>query len=279
MPAEPGPEGRPDAERRARLLEIEVRRLRSLVPRAAQRAPKLIIVDLNGLLLYRRMAKDKGSQPPPRPADRRAGAFDVWLRPHAASFLEFLLQRFHVAIWSSAQRQNITPLLELLSGGGTPLEQRCAFVWSQQECTDTGEKHPENRHRPLFLKDFARVFDAPAHAGLYTSTTTLLLDDDAYKARNNPSHTCICPAPYSGETEDQEVLGGLGPRAELRRWLGRLALADSVPAFVAGHPWPPTDAPAPSPAPEPAESPQRTYAAEDVRNPNRAGASSTVRLP
>eukprot|EP01044_Picomonas_judraskeda_P035521 COSAG03_NODE_15231_length_437_cov_1.136095_1_plen_74_part_01 len=46
-----------DDSRRIRLLEHEVERLRLLVPTRPQREPKLIVLDLNGLLLYRRVAK------------------------------------------------------------------------------------------------------------------------------------------------------------------------------------------------------------------------------
>ena len=234
-----------DDSRRIRLLEHEVERLRLLVPKRPQREPKLIVLDLNGLLLYRRVAKDAASAPPPpRPFDKRAGAFHVWLRPHAASFLDFLLARFHVAIWSSAQLQNVLPLLKLLRPNDG--DEKFAFVWSQEQCTDTGESHPENVHRPLFLKETSKIFEDPAHAGLFSAENTLLIDDDAYKAEQNLPGTCISPDPYEGESEEEECrpggphLGGLGPRAELRRWLGRLALAHSVTSFVATAPWPPT---------------------------------------
>ena len=234
-----------DDSRRIRLLEHEVERLRLLVPKRPQREPKLIVLDLNGLLLYRRVAKDASLAPqPPRPFDKRAGAFHVWLRPHAASFLDFLLARFHVGIWSSAQMQNVLPLLKLLRPHDG--EEKFAFVWSQEHCTDTGESHPENVHRPLFLKETSKIFDDPAHAGLFSPENTLLIDDDAYKAERNLPGTCISPHPYEGETEEEECrpgglhLGGLGPRAELRRWLGRLALAHSVTSYVAAAPWPPS---------------------------------------
>ena len=209
-----------------------------------------VILDLNGLLLHRCYAKDAGSSKagesplPARPFDARAGAFHVWLRPHAASFLEFLLARFHVAIWSSAQLQNIVPLIKLLRPDDG--DEKFAFVWSQAQCTNTGESHPENVHRPLFLKETSKIFDDPAHAGLFSPENTLLIDDDAYKAEQNLPHTCISPHPYGGETEEEECqagsvhLGGIGPKAELRRWLGRLALAQTVTSYVAGTPWPPT---------------------------------------
>lgn len=232
---------------RVRLLEHEIERLRLLVPKLQQRKPKLIILDLNGLLLYRRMANESNVDRaadggPSRPADTRVGAFNVWLRPHAASFLDFVLQKFHVAIWSSAKRQNILPLLKLLFPAGDG-EDRVSFVWGQSECTDSGESHPDNVDRPLFFKEFSRVFSHPAHRGLYTEANTLLIDDDAYKAELNPPNTCISPRPYAGESAADDCAatnhGGLGPRAELRRWLGRLALVDSVPDFVASHAWPP----------------------------------------
>jgi hypothetical protein len=213
-----------------------------------------VILDLNGLLLHRRFhSKSAGpskageSSPPARPFDARAGAFHVWLRPHAATFLEFLVQRFHVAIWSSAQLENIEPLIKLLRPEDG--DETFAFVWSQAQCTNTGESHPENVHRPLFLKETAKIFDDTAHAGMFSPENTLLIDDDAYKAERNLPNTCISPHPYGGETEQEECqpggvhLGGIGPKGELRRWLGRLAVAQSVTSYVAGAPWPPTRAP------------------------------------
>lgn len=238
---------------RVRLLEREVQRLRLLVPKQTQRSPKLVILDLNGLLLYRRLANKKDAlPPPPRPFDKRTGSFCVWLRPHATSFLDFLLSRFHVAIWSSAQMHNIVPLLNLL--GLDPADPKLAFVWSQAQCTDTGTSHPENEHRPLFLKETSKIFDDPSHAGLFSAENTLLIDDDAYKAERNLADTCISPHSYHGETEEEDCnpdgqhLGGLGPTAELRRWLGRLALAESVSSYVARAPWPPVQVSSPGTA-------------------------------
>eukprot|EP01052_Picozoa_sp_SAG31_P018197 SAG31_NODE_1279_length_9036_cov_1.858454_4_plen_439_part_00 len=255
----PQPPQQVDASsQRIKLLEHEIERLRQHVGDAhaqpgsaalrqlGYRQPKLIILDLNGLLLYRTMAKAKSDKVPTRPHDRRAGAFNVWLRPHAVSFLDFLLVHFHVAIWSSAQLQNILPLVKFLRPKDGA--ERFAFIWSQTECTDSGSRHADNARRPLFLKETTKVFALPEHAALFSDQNTLLIDDDSYKASRNPEHTCISPLPYAGENEDEDCnpssprYGGLSPHSQLRRWLEQLALADSVPAFVAANPWPPTAA-------------------------------------
>jgi hypothetical protein len=151
------------------------------VPGPAHRLPKLVVLDLNGLLLYRCMAKGgDASERPSRAPDGQAGSFQVWLRPHAAEFTRALLEQFHVAVWSSAQLHNINPLVEMLLGRGGA--RKLAFVWSQAECTNSGQMHPENEHRPLFWKELQKVFSHPAHAQLYHAGNTLLVDDDAYKA-------------------------------------------------------------------------------------------------
>lgn len=98
--------------------------------------------------------------------------------------------------------------------------------------------------KPRFLKELEHVFAA----GLGGRETTLLLDDDEYKARlfgvtgrrsrasqacRNPPHTAVHPAAFTAELVDTD--DELGEQGALRCYLEFLSNAASVPAFVEKH--------------------------------------------
>lgn len=239
-----------------KLLEMELRRLRQLVPTAALREPKLLILDLNGFLVYRRRvgctSTDQFKVTPTRPADRQDGGFHIWLRPRAKEFLDFLLSQYHVAVWSSATLRNIWPLLSALLGSEKEASDRLAFVWSQTECTDSGKGHPNDSHRPMFHKEIAKVFSDSSFGGLYHAKNTLLIDDDLSKVALNPPHLSIAPPKYAGANEEEDLSekgrGGLASGGELWLWLAELLEAEDVPGYVGRHLWPPIEPPRPDPA-------------------------------
>ena len=93
----------------------------------------------------------------------------------------------------------------------------------------------------------------------YAPHRTLLIDDDAYKAAANPSHTAIHPAAWEGDPSDTF----LAPSGVLRTWLAGLNEAvsggppDALSGYVAAQP-PPMDpgrGPVPMRAPMPADAP------------------------
>ena len=229
---------------RLRVVEAELGLLRSLLqPSQYWHWPKLLVLDLNGLLVYRLKTRDNPHErrvqrgQPQWPYTASVGKHLIWVRPHAINFLRHMLSRFHVAVWSSMMPQNIGPLLELLLPQGE--SRRLAFVWSQHECTYAGQTQQRGRKKPLFLKETRKIFHHPAYRGLFTPANTLLIDDDEYKASKNPRYTCICPRTYEGADALQDAMdanGGLDARGELSCWLMGMADAESVPAWVASRP-------------------------------------------
>ena len=99
--------------------------------------------------------------------------------------------------------------------------------------------------KPRFLKELELVFAA----GLGGRDTTLLLDDDEYKAcrrtantralsdpqqaSRNPPHTALHPPAFTAE--QLETDDALGEQGALRCYLEFLANAESVPSFVAAN--------------------------------------------
>lgn len=69
-----------------------------------------VILDLNGLLLFRETRKDRVVGNPP-PADFRMKTGRAWLRPNSSMFLLYAFRRFRVGFWSSAMSHNVLLML------------------------------------------------------------------------------------------------------------------------------------------------------------------------
>ena len=199
----------------------------SRTPRDAPRLRILLILDVGGLLLDRLR---RGEPSPVGVQESFAygsgnGRYRVFERPHARAFCAWALQTFRVAVWSSARLSNLQPLVDFMFT--EEQRARLAFVWGQDKCGTAGTVNSrQGGTKPLFLKELSKVFDA----GLGDASTTLLVDDDAYKASRNPAHTAIHPAKWevaSPQSNDDDALAEGGA---LRTMLARLADAPSVPA-------------------------------------------------
>ena len=153
---------------------------------------KLLILDVNGLLLHRIYKASPEARALGAVAD--VGHFTVFLRPHVREFLEWCKRHFHIALWGTALVENITPLLRLLDFEGVPV-----VVYGQGDCTCTGLRDPLTPAKFLYVKPLRRLWNDPrvAEIGDFDATNTLLLDDAPYKAAYNPPHTCVSPASWS----------------------------------------------------------------------------------
>ncbi|CAF1048910.1 unnamed protein product [Rotaria magnacalcarata] len=224
---------------------------------------RLIVLDLNGLLIHRvhkslyvkckpmfKEQYDIGNLPEAVPK----GNFAVWLRPNVKQFLMWLMDRFHVAIWSSVLYHNIAPIVEIL----LPDEHdrsRLLFWWNQEHCfseEDPAAKDPTNSK--VFFKRLTSVWDdveinerwlmgQPKDSELRNNT--LLIDDNKAKVRDNPIHTSIHPRSWKlFELYDDnnnlriykdDVLENNG---QLMIWLeGLLEWKGTVPEYVEKHPY------------------------------------------
>jgi len=154
----------------------------------------LLVLELNGLLIHR-VFEHKAAKGPRlcRAPDDKVGAFQVWDRPHLRPFVAFCLERFEVAVFSSAKMHNVRGLVKHVFG--PDFEARLAFVWDQDRCEVAAERHPDNPHKPVFLKCLAAV--ECEWPGRFGPDGVLLVDDDAYKARKNPPHTAIHPPAWT----------------------------------------------------------------------------------
>lgn len=194
---------------------------------------KLVVLDMNGLLVETfHPAENRPNDPPP---DGKVGNNKfVYKRPFCDQFIEFCFQNFVVGIWSSAQQQNVDKLVDFIFGD---LKEKLLFCWYQTDCTDTGLRLPENRRKPLFLKELSKLWnkgkpDVPWEQGQYGPSNTLLIDDTPYKALCNPPHTAVFPDPFEAANKQDDILG-----CSLRKYLEGLSTASDVQEYVKCHPF------------------------------------------
>ncbi|KZV48935.1 hypothetical protein F511_09531, partial [Dorcoceras hygrometricum] len=156
----------------------------------------------------------------------------VFKRPFCTEFLKFCFERFEVGLWSSARGHNIDGVLNNITGG---MRSKLLFVWSQAECSESGFYCLDKPYKPLFLKNLKSLWEMRyITRGQYSSSNTLLIDDEPHTCLLNPPNTDIFPDPYKKHDTTDAFLG---PNGELRKFLGGLADADvDVPSYVKDHP-------------------------------------------
>ncbi|KAL1498987.1 hypothetical protein AB1Y20_013506 [Prymnesium parvum] len=196
----------------------------SLQPR---RRP-LLILDVNGLLLYRVRKAALRSMHIGRRPDASARGVAVFLRPHALSFVRWCAEEFALVVWSTAAAHNVSPLVDLVFRDSPPP----LAVFDGSHCTATGRMHPHEQHKPLVLKQLSTVWshDALRH---FSARDTLLLDDSPYKAAANPQNTSLHPPAWAPHAEGEDA-AALGPHGAIRMALAAVgAAADTREAVLA----------------------------------------------
>lgn len=174
------------------------------------RSKKLLIIDLNKVLVLRKHRK----------------SFSI--RPFAKQFLIDMSHRFHLAIWTSGTINKCKKMVnKLLSIGKQPRQEdgektssRLAllFEWYQDRCTLLEcDIESDVYSKPLFTKNLTSVWK---NFPEFTEANTVMIDDSMEKCASNPEHTLISPLPYTAlNINDVE----LKPNGKLWSYLERLA--------------------------------------------------------
>jgi hypothetical protein len=224
---------------------------------------RLIILDLNGLLIHR-LYKDDYFKSKPLFQDQyqnghleqaeRKGNFAVWFRPNIKEFLSWLMDHFHVAIWSSVLQHNIAPIVETILPDEHERD-RLLFWWNQEHCyVEDDPTASDPKKSKSFFKRLTTVWDAvdvnerwlmnqPQDADLREHT--LLIDDNKAKVRDNPVHTAIHPRSWKlfdlyDNNRQLRVYKDdvLEKNGVLRQWLeGLLEWNGTVAEYVEKHPY------------------------------------------
>lgn len=161
---------------------------------------KLLILDMNNVLVCRvfKFKQTEDSIPFTKSAIVLGGKFYTWKRPHLNAFLDHCFKHYTVAVWSSAQGQNVSDLVDFVFGEERKRE--LLFVWDQTKC----ETIETGKEKPLFKKPLSRVW---AEYPKYNSSNTFIMDDSKDKMLGNPENTWMQVKPWIvSDTEDVELL-------------------------------------------------------------------------
>ncbi|KAK8001466.1 HAD-like domain-containing protein [Apiospora marii] len=144
----------------------------------------LVVIDLNGTLLY-------------RPSRKNPSRFVE--RPHTRQFLDYCLNTFCVAIWSSAKPDNVHKMANQLL---TPEERaKLVAVWGR----DTLGLSPDDyNNRVQCYKRLSVIWaDLARRLGQrWDQTNTVLVDDSSEKARSEPFNLIQLPE-FEGDLAEQ----------------------------------------------------------------------------
>jgi hypothetical protein len=161
----------------------------------------LVVVDLNGVLGYRKQSKRW--QP----------------RPHVAALLDYLFKHFMVGVWTSCIEENGRGIIQ--STFGEELQARLLFSLFRDACTP----HPTRDNRYGTMKDLRRVWALPQLGGCFGPADTIHIDDSPEKV-SHPQNA-LCPTPFVG-TQDGACIDDDAGLPELIEQLRKVVAAKSL---------------------------------------------------
>lgn len=181
-----------------------------------ERRELLVILDLNGTLLYRTSKATFKS------------------RPKVAEFLRYLLTNHHVMVWSSAKLTNVDAMCKKLFND-EQLEQVMA-IWGREKL------HLEDyefKSRVQVYKQLSWVWDddevneaAESVGAKWDQENTVLIDDSVMKASSEP-HNLLQIEEFTARPEQMttDVLG------QVVQYLETLSEQDDVSAYIHQKPF------------------------------------------
>lgn len=180
----------------------------------------LVIMDLNGTLLY-------------RPSKKRP--FHFVERPHAKRFMQYCLDNFYVAVWSSARPRNVNNMVSQLL---TPDQvQKCLVIWARDRFGLTDEDYDS---RVQCYKRLSTIWDNASvqashpdaiHGGRWDQTNTVLVDDSVEKGRSEPHNILVLPEFEGLDKETADVL------PQVHDYLNKLCSQANISSYMRVNPF------------------------------------------
>lgn len=189
----------------------------------------LLVLDVNGILCHRvrvsepptpllllksmYLDRDMNFQSLYRKHIGRIAQTDIIPRTDLEEFLDYLIEHYNLALWSSAKKKTVKRLIHLMFP--QRIQERLIFVWGQEKCerltlqekdtagdnSDGGGDHMEAKDdgpKVIFMKHLSKVWN---EFPLWNSSNTLLVDDSPEKCVTNKGNS-IHPPPIMGLNVD-----------------------------------------------------------------------------
>ncbi|MBL8471859.1 MAG: HAD family hydrolase [Rhodocyclaceae bacterium] len=147
----------------------------------------LLVLDLDETLMHASMYGL------PRTLDFRIGPYGALKRPYVAEFIEFCLEYFEVAVWTSSSETYAQIAVKELF----PSPDRLAFLWSREHC---GMEMRNGGLEVAWIKNLQRVEEQG-----YALARMIAIDDSPEKYCYQPENLLPC-APFYGDPADHELL-------------------------------------------------------------------------
>ncbi|KAI6858651.1 hypothetical protein KC343_g11055 [Hortaea werneckii] len=179
--------------------------------------PLLIILDLNGTLLFR----------------KSRGASFVG-RPKVQEFLQYLLAKHKVMVWSSATPTNVELMCEKLFAPHQ--KDKLVGIWGRDKLHLTPAQYNQKvqvyKQLRWAWRDHIVASSAAPSTGEWDQENTVLIDDSEEKAASEP-YNLLKIDEYEG-TAEQDELDVLGQVVE---YLEKLSWQSNVSAYMREHPF------------------------------------------
>ncbi|KXT01580.1 hypothetical protein AC578_6355 [Pseudocercospora eumusae] len=179
--------------------------------------PLLVILDLNGTLLFRQ---------------NRGRAFVA--RPHVTAFLDYLFANHKVMVWSSAKPENVDPMCQTLFT--QEQYKSLAAIWARDKLGIP--EHAYNQKVQVY-KQLSWVWNDtliqasnPVPDQMWDHTNTVLIDDSAEKAASEP-HNLVEIEEFE-DREDQKTTNVLG---QVISYLEELKMWDNTCSYIRSSPF------------------------------------------
>ena len=197
---------------------------------------KLLILDLNGTLLYRPRHPERD-----RNRDMRQSSQKPLLRPHLPEFISYIFRHFKVMFWSSATPRNVKAMIS----AATTEEQlaKVIAIWGRDTLGLSAEAYTQ---KVITQKDLNKIFNDKAlgkwNKGGWDVSNTILLDDSVIKASYQPyNHVCVPEFVVDkedwGKADEKGIFGTDDALWQVAGYLDTLRYQGHVARFIKQNPF------------------------------------------
>ena len=155
----------------------------------------LIILDINGILCHR--LSPISTHYDHRSYNAVISRTPIIPRPNLESFVDYLINHFCVAIWTSAKQNTADRILNSLIPNEA-VQNKLLFVWTQDKCTKQQTFDDRSRkNKVIYQKELTKVWE---EFPFWNTSNTLMIDDSPEKCIDAIPN-CLHPIPMNGKKD------------------------------------------------------------------------------